>query len=190
LSTTWLRVIRFHLRDNRMSRPRPKKPRGEQAYIPEDGRAVIAYIGMESGAVGSILKNIGMPFVEGDAEAAALFRVKLGTAIDRVTTLEAKVTGSHVKENRLMRRWRAYLAMATARNRIPLAEYRVNTASYKIERGDCSLEELQEAEHQLAQLRSEYYRYKKENDRLRKGKLYLQLASELHRQLRRYGIRM
>lgn len=136
------------------------------------------------------MRNLGMPFVEGDAEKAALYRVKLGLVMDHVLELERKLTGNaSIKENRILRRWRSYIAMSSARNMIPQAEFRAEQAAYRIKNGG-SRSDLEYSEHQLHLLRNEYYRYKKANDRLRKGKLYLKLANEMHHQLRRHGIRI
>lgn len=168
----------------------PKSARGVSYRIPEDGRAVLLYIALKEGSSGSIIQTLGMPPVPTDPDRALILMTQIGKALDAVTRLEAKEVGDpSLRVNRLIRRWESYLNMQVAKNRIPEAEWRVNVALWNLSNGG-SVDELAEAEERLIQLRDLYYRSKRMTDKLRKGKVYLKLASELHTQLRSVGLKL
>jgi len=133
---------------------------------------------------------MGMPPVPTDSDRALILRTQIGLALDAVARVEAKESGRAIKECRILRRWRAYLSMQDAKNRLPEAEWQAAVALHKLEKGGGSLLELQNAEERLLTLRQTHHNAKKLTDRLRKGKVYLKLVSELHRQLRQMGLRI
>lgn len=131
-----------------------------------------------------------MPPVPTDPDRALILRAQIGKALDAVTRLEEKHTLQKVKQNRIYRRWEAYLTMKTAKNRLPEAEWRAKIALYNIKVAPGSIAELQEAEEQYMRYKETYHRAKRITDRLRKGGLYLNLTSELHTQLRIMGLKV
>lgn len=153
-----------------------KKARGRTAQLGPEGRAVCFYLSARSGSAKSVLASMGMPSAPTTGVTSLDIMVGIGCAIDEAVAAEEKLTGRPVAESRLLKRWKAYLKMAEFRNRIPEARHRAEVAIHKLERGYGSVEEVADAEERLLQIRDQYHKFSKENDRLRKGSDYLVIS--------------
>lgn len=159
-----------------------KKSRGGSFKLGPEGRAICLY--MEGMTIGSALGNLGMPRLEGEGGGKQIQLAEIGKIMDEMDALEEGLTGTRPRYNRLKRRFAAYMAMIEARNLIPFMEFETELAMHRITLGLGTLEQLQDAEDQLEEAEKAYATAHRENECLRKGKVYLKMISEFGRLMR------
>lgn len=142
------------------------------------------------GNPGSILGHLGMPPGGGDGTGLLHLRAGISKAIDAVTQAESKVTGKRVGVNRVVRRWASYLGMVMMRNMLPEAENEASRLLAAHHNGMAELVEVMAAEEYVIYLREMYLNFKRRNDALRKGSLYLKLMGVLRERLLAEGIKV
>lgn len=160
-----------------------KRARGGSFELGPEGKAICLYLdGLQAG---SALGNLGMPAAgSGDADGPQVKLAEIGKIMRDIDSMEEEITGTKPRYNRLKRRFAAYMAMIEARNLLPLAQFDCDLAIHRINLGLATLEDLQEAEDKLEQVEVALDHATKENERLRKGSIYLKLIGEFGRLLK------
>lgn len=168
-----------------------KRGRGLPFAIEPAGRAVCLYIALSEpgGNAGSILGKLGMPpGAAGDGSSQLIMRASISKALDAVTREEERITGTKVKVNRVVRRWAAYMGMQVMKNQLAEAEDEASRLLAAHHNGYAEIVDVMAAEEHVITLRKWYLDFKKKNDSLRRGDLYLNLMGVLRERLSEEGV--
>lgn len=143
------------------------------------------------GGGGSTLGQAGMPTDGGSGDGDGFVNIiaEIGCCLEAVRKFEHKKKAPQ-GISRLEQRFRAYTDMLEARNELPYAEYQADLAYHEYNLGLRSLSDYQEAEETAERIRERLRLAKKENDRLRRGKLYVEEVGIMNEQMKLRQVRI
>lgn len=151
-----------------------------------EGNLICSYL-EGGGGVPSPVGKIGIGRGSTDRTGYLDLMAEIGGAIEAASKEEERLTKKKPTINLLVKRWANYLLMVRHRNCLRTARKAASLALSLLDKGG-SVEELQKQE-ELVLLHSEALKkHKKENDRLRRNKIYLKLMDVFANELRRTGI--
>jgi hypothetical protein len=154
--------------------------------VPPEGRAICLYL---SGAEApSPAGRIGMPSGGGDGSSYIDMMAEIGGALKVVDKEEHRLTGKKPMVNLLIRRWFNYMSMVKHRNALKTAKKLARLALKEVQVGG-SLDELQKWEEAILREQAAYDKCARNNDRLRRRSLYLQLMGVFREELQSRGVR-
>jgi hypothetical protein len=169
---------------NRAPEYRPRLSRGGSFRLAAEGRAVCYYLSVREGTAGSVLGTLGMPHVKTDGSGTLNLFADIGRALEVVTKEEERIVHHRVKTNRLVKRFAAYGVMVEARNQLEVCKYDAEMALHLVDLGLGTMDHYQKMEEKLGRLQTIYEEASRQNNRLRKGRLYLELATCMRNELK------
>lgn len=148
-----------------------------------EGRAICLYITGHDGPPSSLGK-IGMGSGSGDASGYMDMMAEIGGALHAVDKEEEKLTKKKPSVNLLVKRWANYMFMVKHRNALRTARKGARAALSYMGMGG-PLYKLQDYEEAVIHHTGRLQYYAKENEKLRRRKIYLQLMDVFNEELRR-----
>jgi len=160
---------------------------GKVGEIGPEGRAVCYYL--EGGGEATPIGKIGIGKGTTNKTAYLDLRAEIRGALEEVTAEEARATGDRPMVNLVLRRWIFYLLMVKTRNALKTHRKRARNALDQLP-SPWAHEKLREHEEAIIQETEALLKYERENNRLRKDKLYLRLMEVFAESLRSRGVRV
>lgn len=167
-----------------MTENRPRA-RGRSARLPREGTACLRYLSLRDGSAGgSSLGNIGMGSGSSDPDSGSILRAEYACAMKAVDDVEGCRSG----DNRLLRRWSAYVERNELENLLHSARQRRDTEVHLLINGNGDPGLLADLEESVVIIEKRFNAKRKDHDRLRKGSLYARLAGVLCKELDRRSL--
>lgn len=154
--------------------------------IDSAGRAICLYLAGSTAP--SPTGKLGMPSVRSGGTYIDMM-AEIGGALNAIDKIEHRLTGRRVEVNTLVKRWSNYLLMVQHRNALKTARKRARTA-LKLAQVSGDISELQEWEEAILRESEAYDFHKKENNKLRKSSLYVNLMGVFRDEVSRRGVRV
>lgn len=156
--------------------------------IGRGGRACCLYL-TGHGSAPSPLGKIGIGKAEGDKSAYIDLMAEIGGALSAVDREEERLTKKKPSVNLLVKRWANYLLMVKSRNSLRTARKGARAALKEVQLG-YPVDNLQEQEEAILSQTEALQFYARENEKLRRNKIYLQLEDVFTSELQRRGVRV